>query len=248
MGMFDTVNVAHLSHPNFKTACKSFQTKDLECNDCLYSIFNNRLYVIDNGFGAAKFEDGMARPSDYTGEISMYDLYRDSIGEYWIEFTITFENGLIVALEETSNKLVKDLRDRSALRPASKTDIIHIEYKDLDADHAEYFHQNRDEILQTIRTALKHDTIEIAYKIKTPVDKNDAFPFSCNSPRWARSMVQHLKDLNFTEDGVAKTSLPNGGEFKVILDEMGYYLPGRETQVTPLDAGLPQPTSQGLSD
>ena len=80
MGIFDTVNVAHLSHPNFKTACKSFQTKDLECNDCLYSIFNNQLYVIDNGFGAAKFEDGVAKTSLPNG--GEFKVILDEMGYY----------------------------------------------------------------------------------------------------------------------------------------------------------------------
>lgn len=90
MGNFNNVTVVNINTTEFSHNGKTFQTYALISDDGHtsndYIVFNGQLYIA--------YEDGvkypMARPTDYSGSVNIYNSFTDSSYERWVEYDLVF--------------------------------------------------------------------------------------------------------------------------------------------------------------
>ncbi|HFG7030833.1 TPA: hypothetical protein ACGIK9_003332 [Acinetobacter baumannii] len=230
MSSFDTLNIAHITHPNYTVPCTDFQTKDLNCNGSHFQIFNNQLYLSMVGFDTDDVLEGdLARPLDYTGEINAYGNYETYDAKYGVEYEFAFENGKLTSVELIKSILTEDKRDLYSQRPSAKSfkAAITIDYQDMDSQGAKYFAENTEECINNIRKVLNNDEIEIIYK-EIPRDTQGNV-LALSRSRWLHSVVQKLADFEVDKNYLdqvkkqLKMTDKHDNSFSIIIDETGYF-------------------------
>ena len=104
MGMFDTVTTTKISHKNFnqRHANMPFQTKCLELEMSEYSIVDNILFLDLEIVGGSFIVYDNPKRSHHNGEVSIYtDLTVDG-KDYWIDYQLVFEDGILVDITSSN--------------------------------------------------------------------------------------------------------------------------------------------------
>jgi len=219
MGMFDSVLAVNISDPSFKHNNVSYQTKSMDCELSEYVIFNNQLWLQYDGSGdGERFEP--AKALDVSCELNIYTEHSFNDKTYWIEYTLTFDNGMLANVEMESERLTKDCSDLSGRRPSpkSKSSCVTLDFRGVDNQVYESFHNDLNKNIDRIRDVIGDPKAEVVYQVKDT--GNGIFSLGrMNSPRWIHSVAQDIQDFNQIAPGKLKTSYSDGNSLTIFLDE-----------------------------
>lgn len=223
MGMFDTVTVINIADEAFRHNDVSYQTKSLECQLNEYIIFNGQLWQQYDGEKGERF--ALAQPVAFTGDLNIYTDYTSLDRVYWVEYSLTFQNGILASVETVSERLTRDNSDKSVYRPApqSKGSCITIDFRGVDGAIYDAFHADLDGNLDRLREVLGDPTAEVIYQVRA---EGRGLMAASGVTRWLHSVVQSLSD--FTPAGPERVSPKDnsGDSLTVVLDEARYMLGG----------------------
>lgn len=227
MGMFDELRAINITHEKFDRAHNGlrFQTKDIECQMFDYCVFNGVLYI-EAEYGADGYKrHDKAVKSHHTGEVNIYtDLTTNDI-EYWIEYDLMFENGVLIDVVAHEPAIKRNRQDKASRRPCLPRNrvLISINIDNCEAAKREaVMGKLTIEKINAIRELLDEPLATVSYPAKCP--NGSIYPERSNSNyRTALSTVQTPEDMQFTKDGSQATIQTPRGDC-VVIDEYWQFL------------------------
>lgn len=192
MGNFNNVTVVNINTTEFSHNGKTFQTYALISDDGHtsndYIVFNGQLYIA--------YEDGvkypMARPTDYSGSVNIYNSFTDSSYERWVEYDLVFADGILQSVSLVQDRITKDLRDANDKRPRPSSPCVTITLSDSEAAYKK-LHDNLDGNLNAIREIIGEPKATIVYPQKNK--HTGILSHGMGPTRQMHSVVQDMSDF-----------------------------------------------------
>jgi len=222
MGRYDTVTVVNIADDAFRHNDVSYQTQSLECQGNDYIIFNGQLWQQYDGEKGERF--ALAQPVAFTGDLDIYTDYTSLDRVYWVEYNLMFKDGLLAGVEVVAERLTRDNSDKSAHRPAPKSNssCVTVDFRGVDGSIYDAFYADLEGNLERLREVVGDPKAEVIYQVRS---QGRGLMAGTGPARWVHSVVQSLSD--FKPDGPGRVSLRDntGDSLTVFLDEAGY-MPG----------------------
>lgn len=217
MGMFDEIRAINITHTKFNILHNGpvFQTKSLDCDMSEYCVFNGVLYRETDNSGVFKRFDHAVKV-DFSGELNLYTTIRKDGIEFWVEYDLVLDSGIIVDVIASEPVVMSDNRDLSAQRPCQPNNRVEvtISVSGCTSEKQKAFAESIDDNkIEAIRVILGEPKATVFYPVKSPIETG-----------WQpqvltiASVVQSLEDLQTSDVRHTQLTAPNGDRI-LIIDE-----------------------------